>query len=213
MPLIVTPELGIPLPFETTPDELTDFRQKAHVLCKTVEELIKNGAKVEVTQADKAASHQILTTNRIPAAKELTPGTIVNLEALLSEWDQEVLDVARRLRNYVTNKLIMESSDPDPKIRIRALELLGKVSSVGLFAERIDVNVTHRTLSDIEHELTKTLELYGGAKLPVEEAVFKPASVAEIDFDAELGDVGTAAYKNTEKLNTYDTTSTENAEI
>lgn len=186
MPIVATPEVGIPLPFDTTPEEIDDFRQKAHALFETVKELIEQGAEIEVTQEDKAQSHQIATSGKFPPAKALTPGTIVNLEAILTEWDQEVLDVSRRLRNYVTNKLIMESVDPDPRQRIKALELLGKTAGVGLFSERIDINITHRTVQDIETDLMKTLELYGGVTdvTPKEEA---PKSIAEIDVDAELG--------------------------
>jgi hypothetical protein len=124
----------------------------------------------------------------MPPAKNLTPGTIVNLEAILSEWDHEVLDVHRRLRNYVTNKMIMESTDPDPRQRMKALENLGKISGVGLFSERIDINVTHRTITDIESDLRKTLELFGAQVVDVE-AREAPKSVAEIDLDDELGPV------------------------
>ena len=184
MPIIATPEVGIPLPFDTNPEEIEDFRQKAHALFLTIEELHKNGAPVEVTDADKREAHVAFATSKIP--KTVTPGTIVHLESLLSEWDQEVLDVGRRLRNYVTNKLIVESNDPDPKVRLRSLELLGKVSNVGLFSERVDVTVTHRTVEDIERELKKTLELFGGEVIDVE-PLETPKSVAEIDLDKELG--------------------------
>ena len=162
MPIVATPEVGIPLPFDTTPEEIDDFRQKAHALFETVQELINQGATVEITDEDKVKSHQIATSGKIPPAKQLTPGTIVNLEAILNEWDQEVLDVSRRLRNYVTNKLIVESVDPDPRQRMKALENLGKIANVGLFSERIDINITYRTVNDIETDLKKTLELYGG---------------------------------------------------
>lgn len=187
MPIVATPEVGIPLPFDTTPEEIDDFRQKAHALFETVQELINQGAEVEITDEDKAKSHQIATSGKFPPAKNLTPGTIVNLEAILNEWDQEVLDVSRRLRNYITNKLIVESVDPDPRQRIKALELLGKTAGVGLFSERIDINITHRTVVDIETDLKKTLELYGGDVMDVtpKEA---PKSIAEIDVDAELGE-------------------------
>ena len=185
MPIVATPEVGIPFPFETTPEEIDDFREKAHAYFATVKELMDNGLQVEVTQEDKAASHQIMASAKMPPAQSLTPGTILNLEAILSEWDQEVLDVQRRLRNYVTNKLIAESVDPDPRQRIKALELLGKVSSVGLFSERVDVTVTHRTVTDIETELRKTLELYGGDVVDVTPNA--PKSIAEIDLDEELG--------------------------
>lgn len=189
MPIIATPEVGIPLPFDTTPEEIEDFRQKAHAMFLTVEELHKNGLPVEVTEADKKEAHVAFASSKI--SKTATSGTIVHLESLLSEWDQEVLDVSRRLRNYVTNKLILESNDQDAKIRLRALELLGKVSSVGLFAERVDVNVTHRTVADIESELKKTLELFGGEVIDVE-PLETPKSVAEIDLDKELGVIGEA---------------------
>jgi hypothetical protein len=189
MPIVATPEVGIPLPFDTTPEELDDFRQKAHALFETVKDLIGQGAEVEVTDADKNTAHQIAAAGKFPPPKYVTPGAILNLEAILTEWDQEVLDVSRRLRNYVTNKLIMESTDPDPRQRIKALELLGKTAGVGLFSERIDINVTHRTITDIETDLIKTLQLYGGDVVDVSDLVPNSTakSIDEFDVDEELG--------------------------
>jgi hypothetical protein len=186
MPILATPEVGIPLPFDTTPEEIEDFREKAHAYFKTIEALVEQGLPVSVTSEDKFISHQLMATAKMPPAKALTSGTIINLEAILTEWDQEVLDVSRRLRNYVTNKLIMESVDPDPRQRMKALELLGKTAGVGLFSERLEVQVTHRTVEDIETELRKTLELYGGEAIEVE-VMDVPKSVADIDLDEELG--------------------------
>jgi hypothetical protein len=184
MPVVATPEIGIPFPFDTTPEELNDFRAKAEALLNTVEELEKHGLEVEVSDGDRIESHLAVTTETLPPAKDLTPGAIKHVNAVLSEFDREVLDVHRRLRNYVTNKLILDSSDPDARTRLKALELLGKISGVGLFSERVDVTVTQRTVKDIETELRKTLELYEGEFAPVEE---KPKSLAEIDLDSELG--------------------------
>ena len=186
MPILATPEVGIPLPFDTTPEEIDDFRQKAHALFETVQELVNQGAEVEVTPEDKAESHRIFANKKLPSAKQLTPGVILNLEAILNEWDQEVLDVSRRLRNYVTNKLIIESVDPDPRQRMKALENLGRVAGVGLFSERIDINITHRTVKDIETDLLKTLELYAPDVEDVALIEESPKSIAEIDVDAEL---------------------------
>jgi hypothetical protein len=107
---------------------------------------------------------------------------------MLNEWDQEVLDVGRRLRNYVTNKLIVETADPDPKVRLKSLELLGKVSNVGLFSERLDITITHRTISDIETDLKKTLELFTGEVIDVTPKELTKA-VSEIDLDEEFGPI------------------------
>jgi len=188
MPIVATPEIGIPLPFDTTPEEIEDFREKAHALFETVQELVSQGATVAITDEDKAKSHEIASTGKFPPAKEITPGTIINLEAILSEWDNEVLDAHRRLRNYVTNKLIMESVDPDPRQRMKALENLGRIGGVGLFSDKIEVNVTHRSIDDIEKELAKTLDMYMGDVEEVKpKEIDKPKSIGDINIDEELG--------------------------
>lgn len=189
MPIIVTPEVGIPFPFDTTPEEIEGFREKARAYFNTVKMLEDAGLDVTVSDEDKRESHRILAEGKLPAPKAVLPGAIVNLEALLTEWDYEILNARAKLRNYVTNKLVMESNDPDPKIRLKALELLGKTSTASLFSDRVEVNVTHRTISDIETELKKTLELYAGDYHEVEEEPEpEPVRIADLDVDAELGD-------------------------
>jgi len=192
MPIVVTPEVGIPLPFDTTKEEIEDFRQKAHAYFETVQELIKQGASVEITDEDKQTAHQIAASGVLPSPKVITPGTIINLEAILSEYDQEVLDVHRRLRNYVTNKLIQESAHLDDKQRMRALENLGKIAGVGLFSDKIEIAVTNRSIDAIETELAKTLELYMGKaeEVDLEEELSKaaPISIGDMDLDELLGE-------------------------
>jgi DNA topoisomerase VI subunit B len=190
MPIVVTPELGIPLPFDTKPEEVEGFREKAHAMFKTIAELVKSGLQVDVTDSDRKESHTAFAASKTPAPRAATPGAIVHLESMLNEWDQEVLDVGRRLRNYVTNKLIVETADPDPKVRLKSLELLGKVSNVGLFSERVDITITHRTISDIETDLKKTLELFTGVVIDVTPKEVTKA-VSEIDLDEEFGPIQT----------------------
>jgi len=189
MPILATPESGIPFPFDTSPEELLDFRAKAHALFATVQEL---DPPIEVTPEDRRTAHLMMAEEEIAPPSTLTAGAIVTLEALLSEWDHEVLDVHRRLKNYVTNKLLLESNDEDPKVRLKALELLGKTAGVNAFSDRVDINITHRSVSDIEAELRKTLELYTDYTVvkeeDPEEEEFNPALIAELDLDEELGD-------------------------
>jgi hypothetical protein len=185
MPVVATPELGIPFPFDTTPEELNDFRDKAEALLNTVEVLESEGLSVQVTDDDRMQSHGMMLEEKLLPPKDITPASVKHLKTILTEFDRELFDVHRRLRNYVTNKLVIESADEDAKVRLKALELLGKVSGVGLFSERIDVTVTHRTVKDIEEELKKTLQLYEGEYEVVDKA--KPVALAELDLDEELG--------------------------
>jgi len=64
---------------------------------------------------------------------------------------------AVQVRHLVMNKLVQETENPDPRIRIRALELLGKITDVGLFTDRSEVTVTHQTADDLRARLREKL--------------------------------------------------------
>jgi hypothetical protein len=86
----------------------------------------------------------------------------------------------------VTNRLIEESQNPDPRIRIRALELLGKHSDVGLFSEKQEVTITHQTTDELKAKLRAKLQRLI-RKDDVEEAEPIEMGGEIIDVDAELG--------------------------
>lgn len=183
MPLIITPEVGIPLPINTTPEEIEDFRERARALCNTVQELIRNGGETEITLEDEEEARELFTEQKRLKPKKVTPGTVLKLEALLSSYDHELLNAATRLRTFVTNRLIEETEGEKAGDRLRALELLGKIAEVGLFAEKLNVEVKYKNSSDVEAEILKKLEGYIDAE--VVETKEKP--LLDIDLDEELG--------------------------
>jgi len=187
MPIIIEPESGIPLPFDTQPDEVLEWRDKAKLAVASIRQLVEMGASLEVKQEDRETARNALADDKTVKITEKNAGTLVHLEAILSEYDKEILNVATRLRSFVTNKLLMETVDADPKVRLKALELLGKVNTVGLFSERIDINVTHRTVEQIDQELEQLFEKYLG-----DAEVVEPQTKQELDnllsmTDEEIG--------------------------
>lgn len=182
MPITITPETHIPLPLDTTPEELVEFRDRAKVAVETLKALIEAGGEVEINDEDRHKARKTLSGGTIKI-KEDNAGALLHLEAILSEYDREILNASTRLRTYVTNKLLLETVDPDPKVRLRALELLGKTSNVGAFSERLEVNVTHRSVDQIDSELEQLLEKYMGH---VEEV--KPQTAEELESLLELDD-------------------------
>jgi hypothetical protein len=76
---------------------------------------------------------------------------------ILDEFGQSVVESANHIRHLVTNKLLLETENPDPRIRLRALELLGKISDVSLFAEKTEVTVTHRSTDELRDVLRSKL--------------------------------------------------------
>ena len=70
-------------------------------------------------------------------------------------------------------------------MRIRALELLGKISDVGLFAEKSEVTVTHQSTDDLREKLRSKLAKLVNPEEETEDAVV--INGESIDVDEELG--------------------------
>lgn len=193
--LTCIPELTIPIPSKR--EDVVSLHTKADALFKTAEFLQAFGAPDEPSEEDKVrartAFHESVSsakeTNVVTAQTNAitTSASAVHLKSILSEYDQVVVSSAVQIRTYVTNKLIEETTHPDPKIRIRALELLGKVGDVGLFIERSEVTVKHKTTLELEasikDRISKLLELRSKSE-EVIDVVAKPntlqASAAEV---------------------------------
>jgi len=156
--LILTPDLEIPLIDDHDQDfnKLT-LRERAEVAVRTIDILSAAGADFTGEEPqDMAVARDIIRGEESLTTKTVqqNPGALMHVRRLLSEYEEQVVIEAAALRNYITNKLIIESDDNDPRIRIKALELLGKISDVGLFTEKSEI--TYKNKSD--EDLDKTLE-------------------------------------------------------
>lgn len=117
----------------------------------------------EVSETDKHKAREVFIGNELASDDDLSsPGMVVYLQSLLSEYDTVIVKSAHQLRTYVTNKLIIDSANPDPRIRLKSLEMLGKISDVGLFTDKTEITMRHRPTEELEQllreRLTKVLE-------------------------------------------------------
>lgn len=117
----------------------------------------------EIDEADKHKAREVFLGNELASDEDLaSPGMVVYLQSLLSEYDTVVVRSAQQMRTYVTNKLLAETANPDPRIRMKSLELLGKISDVGLFTDKTEITMRHRPTEELEQllreRLTKVLE-------------------------------------------------------
>jgi len=69
---------------------------------------------------------------------------------------------------------------------MRALELLGKISDVGLFAEKSEVTITHQSTDDLRDKLRGKLEKLVN---PEHEAVDAEYEEQKTMFDGEVLDM------------------------
>ena len=133
-------------------------------------ETARQAARAPTSLQTKAARHSI--TKKTPAALLLT-------EKILNDYGHKIVEEATQVRHMVVNKLIQETENPDARIRVKALELLGKVSDVGLFTEKQEITITHQTSADLRDRLRQKLEKMVRDVTPAEETLVEDAEVVE----------------------------------
>jgi hypothetical protein len=189
MQLHVEPDLSIPFPDDNP--VLANFIEKAQAACNTAELLELD---MEPTEQDLATAENAVyavAENEEKANKKLVkqdqkPAVYKSVKSILDEYSLRVVDNAMQIRLLVTNKLILDSDSPDDRTRLRALEMLGKITDVGLFTEKSEVTINHRSTEDLVNSIRSKIH-----------RLMHPDSVTDvkavevngetIDVDAELG--------------------------
>jgi hypothetical protein len=156
-----------------TPAKKLDATQELDARFETAEFLDAIGARPEdeITQelakeAAQKAFHDFAANVPDPVKKQnlanaKTPESVKRIVGMLANYDWQFVDEAHRLRGFIVTKLVEEAEDhPDAKVRLRALELLGKVTDVGLFSERIEIKKTDISDADLDAQIRAKLEKF-----------------------------------------------------
>jgi hypothetical protein len=88
------------------------------------------------------------------------PAVAARINALVMQKQARTQHDAVRIRQHVIERLHIESQDKNnpPSARVRALELLGKLDTVGAFRERSVVEAEHAPSHDIAETLQARLK-------------------------------------------------------
>ena len=95
------------------------------------------------------------------------PQAVKHLVGMLTAYDWAFVEQAKEIRGYAVSKIMEETNHPDAKIRLRALELLGKVTEVALFTERSDIKQVGMLDTELDAELKRRLDQYARAEREV----------------------------------------------
>jgi hypothetical protein len=169
-------------PGEFVSDEKSTAQQLLEAKINTVHLLEQLGVVPDDQVADEAqrsaAQHAFatLTQNDNQTAQKLAvatlnaPPAVKHLVGMLTAYDWAFVEQAQELRGYTVAGIVEETKHPDARIRLKALEMLGKVTEVALFTERLEVKHVDMTDEELETalraklgrllpgEYTKTLE-------------------------------------------------------
>ena len=163
--MILVPDIGIP--YEPAL-KYVDLFERAQAVCNTTESLEKYGAQFPIEREDKEiaevlskayANNPEKTSKTItnPKSSTFTPASMILTASILKEFSHKIVTEAIEIRHLVTNKLLLETESPDARIRIKSLELLGKITDVGLFTEKTEITVTHQSTDDLRARLKSKL--------------------------------------------------------
>ena len=145
------------LSFEkATPAAIIDAKVKTAEWIKDLElddEEVETKADAEAARKSFASlvTGQSVATTQQALANIKAPAAVQHLVGMLTAYDWAFVEQAKELRGYAVAQILEEVKHPDARIRLKALDMLGKVTEVALFTERVEIKKTE--MSDIELEM------------------------------------------------------------
>ena len=124
------------------------------------------------------ASKLIVGTEKPNTPKTVSvSGAAKAASVLIKEFDFQAFSDQIQARNFITNKLVSLADSGDPKVELKALELLGKHSDIGLFTERSEITIHHTTSSSLENSIKERIKRLMNADV----TDVRPNLMAELD--------------------------------
>lgn len=165
------PAVFMDMPEDFVPVEKASPTQTIDAQVKTADWLAEMGfddeaATTEAQTQTARAAFAALTTGSTPASVQLAltnikaPAAVQHLVGMLTAYDWEFVEQAKNLRGYAVAKILDDCENPNPNIRLKALGLLGKVTEVGLFTEKIEVKKVDASTEELEERIRQRLSKY-----------------------------------------------------
>lgn len=165
-PAVETHPAALPLPVEKA-----DTAQTIDAQVKTAEWLKELGLDDEEieTKADAQAARksfasivtgQTAPNTQVALSQIKTPAAVQHLVGMLTAYDWQFVEQARELRGYAVAQILEETKHSDARIRLKALDMLGKVTEVALFTDRIEVKKADLSDDELETRIKDKLNRF-----------------------------------------------------
>ena len=119
-------------------------------------------------QQEKVADAFNALTTQDPRAKQRLleldlPEEIKSAVGMVTSYQWKFVEQAESLRSMSVSKIVKETDHPDARIRLKALELLGKVTEVALFTDRVQIKNEDVSDEELDARIKEKLGRYMGA--------------------------------------------------
>ena len=161
MPVVkIEPSAEHPLPYSTDEEKPATFMDEITITSMTAELLEQLGAPVEVTpenlEAEKRLLDEVIDKQKTAPLKNLP--TALGAAAFLKNYGaNRALDIDQ-VRAALTNKLMEIADCGEIKYELKALELLGKHSDIGLFTNKSEITVNYNSPEALENAIKERVK-------------------------------------------------------
>lgn len=180
----IEPTEGKPVPYTTEPEEAKTFHDQVVVAANTADLLKELGSSIEIDTADLDKTVDLFKSRK--AVKEFKrPETAFAASLFLKTYANKLAADANEVRSAITAKLLEIANCGDPRYELKALELLGKHSDIGLFTERSEITVNHKTSEGLEGAIKERIKRLLNANIvdvtPLTDSLDEELGVADPD--------------------------------
>lgn len=149
-----------PMPYDLRDDVADNFLSELDIAANTAELLSSLDTPIELEERDAMEATKLLDEAiKRKSTKDLTTlSSCLGARDFLKAYSVRLAIEAADIRIALTNKLLELANCGDPKYELKAIELLGKHSDIGLFTERSEVTVRHRTADSLEDAIKEKIK-------------------------------------------------------
>tara|TARA_R110000868_G_scaffold9970_1_gene49054 strand:+ start:1232 stop:1864 length:633 start_codon:yes stop_codon:yes gene_type:complete len=159
--VLVEPVQGDRPPFDMGDENPSSYMEELAVAANTAELQASLGADFGVASAyERKAQADLLKKSlkdQDAAPLRSFPVAYAAASFLRAYGSHLALDVAT-VRSAITHKLLSLADCGDPKYELKALELLGKHSDIGLFTERSEVTINYKDPESLENAIKERVK-------------------------------------------------------
>lgn len=161
MPIVkIEPTADHPVPFDLSDQELPTFVEEVEVAGNTAELLAELGAPLEIDPENYEREKKLLEA--VTKNKKKEPLQKINTAyaaaAFLRTYGQTMAFDAVQARTAITAKLMEIANCGETKFELKALELLGKHSDIGLFTERSEITINYKDPQSLEEAIKERVK-------------------------------------------------------
>lgn len=149
----VEPTADHKVPFDTSDVQPATQSDAVATAVNTIDLIESLGGSIDFDEKDFAQAKDLVTKSANTPKHISSPAQAKVAAEILKRFDYQAVADAQQARNFITNKLIELADCGDLKIEIKALELLGKHSDIGIFTERSEITVHHTSSASLENSI------------------------------------------------------------